>query len=100
MYGYAVVTILTHFYFCGIYGGVCMTSKQRYTPRTAFSFSKEKNCLGWDSTQHSRRALYQLSYQGSMHSHLIEEVGGLHEFRSERVEFHIGSLSVPVEPLR
>ena len=38
---------------------------QRYTPRTNFSFFKEKTALGFESTTpRSRRVLYQLSYQG------------------------------------
>ena len=43
-------------------------ARQRYTPRTAFSFFKQKTALGGirtHDTPHSRRALYQLSYQGN-----------------------------------
>ena len=45
-------------------------ARQRYTPRTAFSFFKEKTALGGirtHDTPRSRRALYQLSYQGNSH---------------------------------
>ena len=43
-------------------------ARQIYTPSTAFSFFKEKTALGGirtHDTPRSRRALYQLSYQGN-----------------------------------
>ena len=56
-----------------------MTSKQwqRYTPRTAFSFFKERNCPGWDlNPQHS--AFYMYIYMYILMWRIIDIVlGGL-----------------------